>query len=155
MFSTCCQRYQVMKDHSETTKMQLWSNEPKKKPLAIFWSFICWIDLILHIVIVLNTFQLLAMLPGHGGSVKKTHKSTFLNDSKSQKRGFCTLSGVWSLGSTSHYLIVFCVSFWYHCLKYVVRGSLLVVVFSVFKFWLIATNQRGVQISLTHITCYS
>ena len=33
-----------------------WSKEPKKRFLAIFLSLVCWIDLILHIVIVLNVF---------------------------------------------------------------------------------------------------
>ena len=55
--------------------------------LAIFLSLVCWIALILHIVIVLNVFQLSAMLPGHEGSFKD-HKNAFLNDPKSQKRGF-------------------------------------------------------------------
>ena len=33
-----------------------WSIEPKIRFLAIFRSFVCWIDLILHILIVLNVF---------------------------------------------------------------------------------------------------
>ena len=33
-----------------------WSKRPKKRFLAIFLSLVCWIDLILHIVIVLNVF---------------------------------------------------------------------------------------------------
>ena len=64
-----------------------WSKEPQKRFLAIFLSLVCWIDLILHIVTVLNVFQYLATLPGHGGSFKN-HKNAFLNDSKSQKWGF-------------------------------------------------------------------
>ena len=55
--------------------------------LAIFLSLVCWIDLILHIVIVLNVYQLSAMLPGQAGSFKN-HKNAFLNDPKSQKRRF-------------------------------------------------------------------
>ena len=47
--------------------------------LAIFLSLVCWIDLILHIVIVLNVYQLSAMLPGQAGSFKN-HKNAFLND---------------------------------------------------------------------------
>ena len=42
-----------------------WSKEPKKKFLAIFWSLVCWIDLILHIMIVLNVFQHLGVVTGH------------------------------------------------------------------------------------------
>ena len=76
-----------------------WSKEPKNRVSAIFWSLICWIDLILHIVIVLNVFQLPAMLPGHEGSFKD-HKNAFLNDPKGQKRGFWPFSGVWSVRST-------------------------------------------------------
>ena len=38
-------------------------------------------------MIVLNVFQLLARLPGHGGSFK-SHKNAFLNDPKSQKEVF-------------------------------------------------------------------
>ena len=30
----------------------------KRRFLAIFWSLVCWINLILHILIVLNVFQL-------------------------------------------------------------------------------------------------
>ena len=52
-------------------------NDPKGQKsvfLAIFWSLVCWIDLILHIVIVLNVFQLPAKLPGHEGSFKDNKK---------------------------------------------------------------------------------
>ena len=66
----------------------------KKRFLAIFLSLVCWIDLILHIVIVLNVFQLSAMLPGHEGSFKD-HKNAFLNDPKSQKKRFLAI--FWSL----------------------------------------------------------
>ena len=76
-----------------------WSKEPKKRFLVIFCSLVCWVDLILHIVIVLNVFQLSATLPGHVGSFKG-HKNAFLNDPKSQKRGFWPFSWVWSVGST-------------------------------------------------------
>ena len=52
-----------------------WSKRPKKRFLAIFWSLVCWIDLILHIVIVLNVFQCLTTLPGHEGSFKNNNSS--------------------------------------------------------------------------------
>ena len=61
--------------------------EPKKSFLAIFLSLVCWIDLMLHIVIVLNVFQPSAMLSGHVESFKD-HKNVFLNDPKSQKKVF-------------------------------------------------------------------
>ena len=76
-----------------------WSKEPQKRFLAIFVSLVCWIDLMLHIVIVLNVFQPSAMLSGHVESFKD-HKNVFLNDPKSQKRGFWPFSAVWSVGST-------------------------------------------------------
>ena len=65
----------------------------KRRFLAIFWSWVCYIDLILHIVIELDIFQLSAMLPGHDGSFKD-HKNAFLNDPKCQKRGFWLFSWV-------------------------------------------------------------
>ena len=58
---------------------------------------VCWNDLIPHIVIVLNVFQLSAMLPALEGSFKK-HNNGFLNDPKSQKGSFWPFSGVWSTG---------------------------------------------------------
>ena len=76
-----------------------WSKEQKKRFLAIFWTWVCWIDLILHIVAELNVFQHLATLPGHDGSFKNP-QNTFLNDPKSQNRGFWPFSWVWSVGST-------------------------------------------------------
>ena len=51
--------------------------------------------MILHIVIVLDVYQLSAMLPGQAGSFKN-QKTAFLNDPKSQKRGFGPFSGLWS-----------------------------------------------------------
>ena len=63
--------------------------------LAIFLSLVCWIDLILHIVIVLNVYQLSAMLPGQAGSFRN-QKNAFRNDPKSQK-GFWPFSGVQSV----------------------------------------------------------
>ena len=47
-------------------------------------------DLILHISIVLNVSQLSARSPGREGSFK-SHVNAFLNDPKSQKRGFLDL----------------------------------------------------------------
>ena len=67
-----------------------WSKRPKKRFLAIFLSLVCWIDLILHIVIVLNVYQLSAMLPGQAGSFKN-QKNVFLNDPKCQKGVFLDL----------------------------------------------------------------
>ena len=81
-----------------------WSEEPKKRFLVIFCSLVCWVDLILHIVKVLNVFQLSAILPGHVGSFKG-HKNAFLNDPKSQKRCFWPFSWVWSVGSTWYYIL--------------------------------------------------
>ena len=60
-----------------------WSKEPKKRFLAIFLSLVCWNDLILHIMIVLNVFQHSTRLPDHEGSFK-CHRNSFLNDPKSQ-----------------------------------------------------------------------
>ena len=80
-----------------------WSKEPKKRFLTIFWSLVCWIDFILHILIVLNVFQLSSTLPSHEGSFKN-HKNIFLNDPKCEKRGFWAFSGVWSLGLTCYYI---------------------------------------------------
>ena len=55
--------------------------------------------MILHILIVLNVFQLSATLPLHEGSFKDD-KNAFLNGPKSQKRVFWSFSGVWSSGLT-------------------------------------------------------
>ena len=40
---------------------------PKKRFLAVFWTYVIWIDLILHIMIETNVFQHLAPLQGHEG----------------------------------------------------------------------------------------
>ena len=64
-----------------------WSKEPKKRFLAVFWTSVCWIDLILHNVIVLNIFQHLSTLSCYEGSFI-SHRNAFLNDPKSQRRGF-------------------------------------------------------------------
>ena len=54
--------------------------------------------MILHIMIELNVFQLLATLPGDEGSFK-SDKKAFLNDPKGLKSGLGPFSGVWSVGS--------------------------------------------------------
>ena len=61
-----------------------WATEPKIRFSAIFRRLACWIDLVLHIVIVLNVLLHVASVPGHAGSFK-IHKNPFLNDQKSQK----------------------------------------------------------------------
>ena len=76
-------------------------NDPKsqkKRFLVIFWALVRWIDLILHNVIVLNISQVLKTLTDHEGSFK-CHKNAFLNDPKSQNRGFWPFSGLRSVGS--------------------------------------------------------
>ena len=88
MFFNFRQRYQVVKDLSKVTKMHLWMiQKAKKKFLAIFLSLVCWIDLILHIVIVLNVFQHSATLPGHERSFKD-HKNTFWMIQRAKKEVF-------------------------------------------------------------------
>ena len=71
----------------------------KMRFLAIFLSLVCWIDLILYIVIVLNVYQLSAMLPGQAGSFK-SQKNAFLNDPKCQEWGF------WPFSQVTNYLLV-------------------------------------------------
>ena len=94
MFSSIRQHYQIMKDHSNVTKMHFWMiQRAKKRFLAIFWALVCWINLILHNVIVLNVFQHSTTLPDHEGSFK-CHKNSFLNDPKPKKR---FLAIFWSL----------------------------------------------------------
>ena len=46
-----------------------------------------------------NVSQHLGVVTGHAGSFKN-QKNAFLNDPKSQKRGFWSFSVVWSVGST-------------------------------------------------------
>ena len=45
--------------------------------LAIFWSSVCWINLILHIVIGLNALQHLSALPDPERSFKNHKKCIF------------------------------------------------------------------------------
>ena len=49
--------------------------KPKKEVFGHILEFGLLDDLILHIVIELNVFQLLAMLPGHEGSFKDRKKA--------------------------------------------------------------------------------
>ena len=58
--------------------------------MAIFLGLVCWIDLILHILMVLNVFKVLATVRGNEGSFK-SHKNAFLNDPKCQKGVFLDL----------------------------------------------------------------
>ena len=53
----------------------------------VFWTQVCWIDWILHILIELDVLEHLATLPGHEGSCKG-HEKAFLNDPKCQKEVF-------------------------------------------------------------------
>ena len=73
-----------------------WSKEQKNSFMASSWTSVCWIDLILHILMVLNVFWLLAMVPGHEGSFKN-HKSAYLNDPMNQRRGFWPSSSLVAL----------------------------------------------------------
>ena len=54
---------------------------------AVFRSLVSWIDLILHIVILLNISHYVTRLTGHEGSVK-AHKEAFLNDPINQKKRY-------------------------------------------------------------------
>ena len=67
-----------------------WSKVPKRRFLAVFWTLVSWINLILHVVIELYAFEHSAPLWDHVGSFK-SHEKAFLNDPKSLKRGFLDL----------------------------------------------------------------
>ena len=54
-----------------------WSMEPKMGRLAFFWSLVCWVDLILHIVIGLNALQHSSALPDPERSFKNHKKDYF------------------------------------------------------------------------------
>ena len=56
-------------------------NDPKKRFLAIILTYLSWVNLILHMVIVQNGSQEWATLPGLKGSFKKYE---FVNDPMSQ-----------------------------------------------------------------------
>ena len=74
----------------------------RKEVFGLFWSSVCWVDLIFHIVIVLNVFHHFATLPGHEGSFKNHNaflndpkcQKGFLNDAMNQKVGSLSFSGV-------------------------------------------------------------
>ena len=76
-----------------------WSKVPKNGFLAVISTWDSWIDLILQIAIILNVLQHQAMLPGHGGSLKR-YKNAFVDYSKGLIRGFWSFTRVWSVGST-------------------------------------------------------
>ena len=67
-----------------------WSKVPKKKFLAIFRSWVCWIDLILQIVIELNVLWHLATSPGREGPFKN-HKNPQFWMIQSAKRRFLAI----------------------------------------------------------------
>ena len=79
------------------------------KPYSYFeWSIQCWVnfsglvswmDFILHILILLNELNDLAII-SLMLDYSKNQENAFLNDPKSQKRGFWPFSWVWSVGST-------------------------------------------------------
>ena len=52
-----------------------WSKQPKMRFLAVFWSLVCWIDLILHITIVLNEFQNVTKM--HYWMIQRAKKEVF------------------------------------------------------------------------------
>ena len=82
-------------DHEGSSKDRKYPflNDPKgqNEVFGHFLELACWINLISHIVIVLNVFYHSTMLPGQVGSFKN-QKNAFLNDPKSQKRGFWPFS---------------------------------------------------------------
>ena len=80
-----------------------WSKCPKRRFLTIVLSLVCWIDLILHIVIVLNVNQLSAMLPGHEGSFKIYKKASWIaqRDKKEFFGRFLSLVGLIGLVNKS------------------------------------------------------
>ena len=56
-----------------------WSKVPKMNFLAIFWSLVCWINLILQIVIELNVLQHFPRLSGHKGSFKNKPNAVLMD----------------------------------------------------------------------------
>ena len=67
-----------------------WSKEPKKRFVAIFWSLVCWIDLILHNVIVLNVFQHLTLVSFYIFSLVRWFSMT-MDQHWSQKQSWASL----------------------------------------------------------------
>ena len=100
MLSNIRHHYQVMKDHSKITEMHFgWSKKPKNRFLAIFWSLVCWIDFILHIVMVL----IFSIIWQRQLVMKDQSKVTKIHCWMIQgaiKTGFWPFFGVWSIGST-------------------------------------------------------
>ena len=63
MFTNFRQCYQVKLDHLKIKKCIFeWSKVPKMRFLVIFLSLVCWFDLILHILTILNGLNNLAMI---------------------------------------------------------------------------------------------
>ena len=76
--------------------------EAKKKFMAIFSSLGCWIDLLSHILMVLNSFY-----HWYCYQVMKVHKKiTEMHDSKSKKVGFWPFFAVWVVESTSYCICI-------------------------------------------------
>ena len=93
---------QRMLDHSKC--IFEWSKEPKRRFLAVFLSLVCWMELVLHIVIVLNVFQHLGCGAAHAGSFKMHF--WMIQSAKKEVFGyFSTLSGFWR--KSSHWLGIF------------------------------------------------
>ena len=103
-----------------------WSKVPKMRFLAIFLSLVCWFDLILHILMVLNVFKVLATVRGNEGSFK-SHKNAFLNDPKS-----------WFTWFTANILSsVYCIDFILHILILLNGLYHLIMVLAMFGIWII------------------
>ena len=64
-----------------------WSKRSKKSFFAIFWSLVCLIEMILHVVIVLNVLHRSATLLGHEG-LFTDHKNAFWMIQKAKKEVF-------------------------------------------------------------------
>ena len=102
MFYNFRQCYQVMKDHSKIANIHFWMiQKPKNDVLAIFLSLVCWIDLIWHIVLVLNVFQHLPTLPCHDISFKNDTGHDIM-----QKSQECVFE--WSKVPCKRLLTIFC-----------------------------------------------
>ena len=78
----------------------------KNEVFGHFRSLACWIDLVLHIVTVLNVLQHVARVPGYAGSLNIL-KNAFLNDPESQKSHcMCCILHILILINSSYYLAV-------------------------------------------------
>ena len=77
----------VMLGHSKNTKMPFWMiQNAKNGVLTIFWSLVCWSDLILHIMKALHALQHSAL--GGPEFSFKNHENASLIDPKGQKKVF-------------------------------------------------------------------